>query len=148
MSMKVIIDADACPVWRLAVNICKKYEVRCLLVCDNSHTFKEDFEVVYVDQGNDIADYKIVELTEANDIIITQDYGLATMILSKSAHVISQNGLIYNNENILGLLESRAMSAKLRKHKVHLKGPKKRTTTQDNNFETNFIKMIEKHKKI
>ena len=141
--MKVIVDADACPVWRLAVKICLNNNVDYLLVCDVSHQFKEEFNVCYVDGGADAADYKIVALTELNDIIITQDYGLATLVLSRKGKAINQNGMIYNDKNIMGLLESRAFSAKLRKHKTHLKGPKKRKSDQDESFADIFSRMIE-----
>ncbi len=139
--MKVLIDADACPVYKLAVNICKENNIEYILVSDVSHQF-ENYNVVYVDGGADAADYKIVALTNKNDIVITQDYGLASMILSKEALVINQNGMIYNEKNIMSLLESRALSSKLRKHKTHLKGPKKRTDEQNQSFIDSFTKLI------
>ncbi len=141
--MKVLIDADACPVYKLAVNICLENNVDYILVSDVSHQFN-DYNVIYVDGGADAADYKIVALTNKGDIVITQDYGLASMILSKEANVINQNGMIYNNQNIMSLLESRAFSAKLRKHKTHLKGPKKRTDEQNKMFIDSFIKLLKK----
>lgn len=139
--MKVLVDADACPVWKIAVNICQENNIEYILVSDVSHQFN-DCNVVYVDGGSDAADYKIVELTNENDIVITQDYGLATMALSKNAHVINQNGMIYNDKNIMSLLESRAFSAKMRKHKTHLKGPKKRKDEQNESFVVAFTKLI------
>lgn len=142
--MKVLIDADACPVWRAAVKICLEKEVDYILVCDSSHYFKENFNVVYVDGGSDAADYKIVELTKEKDVVITQDYGLATMVLSKSAYAINQNGMIYDDKNILSLLESRAFNAKMRRHKTHLKGPKKRDESQNDSFRISFNNLLEK----
>lgn len=139
--MKVLIDADACPVYKIAVNICEKNNVEYLLVSDVSHRF-DDYNIIYVDGGSDAADYKIVALTNKGDIVITQDYGLASMILSKKAHVINQNGMIYSEKNIMSLLESRALSSKLRKHKTHLKGPKKRTDEQDDSFIESFTKLL------
>ncbi len=144
--MKVLVDADACPVWKIAVKICTNHNVDYVLVCDVSHQFKEEYNVVYVDGGSDAADYKIVALTEANDIVVTQDYGLATMVLAKGAKAINQNGMIYDEQNIMGLLESRAFSAKLRKHKTHLKGPKKRKLEDDEKFHYKFNKLIEENK--
>ncbi len=140
---KVLIDADACPVWRIAVKICRELEFDYVLVCDVSHQFKEEFNVVYVDGGADAADYKIVALTNKNDVVITQDYGLATMILSKSAHAINQNGMIYNDKNIMSLLEARAFNAKMRRQKkAHLKGPKKRVEDQDVSFRDSFTNLL------
>ncbi|MFI3252299.1 MAG: DUF188 domain-containing protein [bacterium] len=144
---KVLIDADACPVWRIAVKICKENDVEYVLVCDVSHQFKEEFNVVYVDGGADAADYKIVALTNSGDVVITQDYGLATMVLSKSAYAINQNGMIYDDKNIMGLLESRAFNAKMRRtKKAHIKGPKKRIEDQDVSFRDSFTKLILKIK--
>lgn len=145
--IKVLIDADACPVWRVAVKICNESQTDYVLVCDVSHQFKEEFNVVYVDGGADAADYKIVALTNKNDIVITQDYGLATMILAKEGNVINQNGMIYDDKNIMTLLESRAFNQKMRKHKVHLKGPKKRTENQNDSFAESFRNLLIKVKK-
>ena len=141
--MRVIIDADACPVVRIAERISRDYSVECTLVCDTAHVMKSDYSnVITVDKGADSADYKIVNMLSKGDVIVTQDYGLAAMCISRGAHAINQNGMIYSNDNIDGLLFFRAASTKARRAGKHLKGPKKRTAEQDIAFEKAFIELI------
>mgnify|MGYP003304398278 CR=1 FL=1 len=80
--MKIIIDADACPVVDIAVSIAKERNLECILVCDNTHFIQKDgAETVIVDKGADSADCKIANLTENGDVVITQDYGVAALAL-------------------------------------------------------------------
>ena len=82
--MKLMIDADDCPVVALAVKTAEKYGVRCVLVCDTAHTFSNvSAEIITVSQGADSADFRIVNLLDTGDIVVTQDYGLAAMCLAK-----------------------------------------------------------------
>ena len=49
-------------------------------------------------------DFAPVNRVIPGDIVITQDYGLATMCLARRARVLNQNGLEYTARNIDGLL--------------------------------------------
>lgn len=134
--MKLVIDADGCPVVAIAVKIASEYGVRCVLVCDTAHTFSNVLaEIITVSQGADSADFRIVNLLEEGDIVVTQDYGLAAMCLAKNATAINQNGLIYSEKNMDELLLSRHIHKKVRRAGGRLKGPKKRTKQQDEAFE-------------
>ncbi|MBR6786071.1 MAG: YaiI/YqxD family protein [Clostridia bacterium] len=137
--MKIIIDADACPVIDIAVDICKKRNLECLLVCDNTHFIQKDgTECIVVDKGADSADCRIANLTEKGDVIITQDYGLAALVLGKGAKALNQNGLIYTDTNIENLLFTRFISKKERMAGNRTKGPKKRTVQNDADFIKSF----------
>ncbi len=142
--MKIMVDADACPVTRIAEQIAKKYNIPCTLVCDTSHYLESDYStVITVSKGSDSADYKIVNLLEKGDIVVTQDYGLAAMCMSRGAFPINQSGMLYSDNNIDSLLFMRAASSKARRAGVHLKGPKKRDKSQDAYFEMSLCKLIE-----
>ena len=142
--MKIIIDADACPVVDITVNVAKERRIECIIVCDNTHTIERDgAKTIVVDKGADSADCRIANLTEKDDVIITQDYGLASMCLGKKAYVINQNGLEYTNDNIVYLMESRYESHKLRRNGKHQKGPKPRKEEQDKASEENTEKETE-----
>lgn len=144
--MKLVIDADGCPVVSLAVRVAEKYDVYCVLVCDTAHVFSEiPAEIITVSQGADSADFRIVNLIDSNDIVVTQDYGLAAMCLAKNAQALNQNGLIYSQENIDELLLSRHIHKKIRRGGGRLKGPKKRTPQQDEAFQRALIKLLENH---
>ncbi|MGL6132108.1 MAG: YaiI/YqxD family protein [Fusobacteriaceae bacterium] len=143
--MKIIIDADACPVTDIAIRKAKEKGIECIIVCDTAHEIiRAGVETFVVPQGADAVDFAIISRTESGDIIVTQDYGLASIILSKEADAINQDGLIYNKFNIESLLFSRHMSQKMRNAGKRTKGPKKRTSEQDYEFEKNLLKLLEK----
>lgn len=133
--MKVIIDADACPVVDIAVDFAKMHNLECIIVCDNTHSIQKDgAETIVVDKGADSADCRIANLTQKSDVVITQDYGLAALVLGKGAKAINQNGLIYSDSNIENLLFTRYIGKKERMAGNRTKGPKKRTAQNDADF--------------
>ena len=133
--MKIIIDADACPVVDIAVGIAKERNLECILVCDNTHFIQKDgAETIIVDKGADSADCRIANLTEKGDVVITQDYGLAALVLGKGGKSLNQNGLIYSDTNIENLLFTRFIGKKERMAGNRTKGPKKRTPQNDADF--------------
>ena len=133
--MKVIIDADACPVVDIAVGIAKERNLECILVCDNTHFIQKDgAETIIVDKGADSADCRIANLTEKGDVVISQDYGLAALVLGKGGKALNQNGLIYSDTNIENLLFTRFIGKKERMAGNRIKGPKKRTARNDADF--------------
>lgn len=141
--MKIFIDADGCPVVDIAVKTAKRYGLECTIICDTSHSIQRDgAETIIVDKGADSADFRLVNLVSAGDIAITQDYGLAAMCLSKRAIVLNQDGKRYTEDNISGLLEFRAVSAKIRRSGGRTKGMSKRTAQQDKDFEKALTELI------
>lgn len=143
--MKILIDADGCPVVDIAINLGKKYNIETVIMCDTSHIInKVGVETVTLSKGFDSVDFVLVNKVSKDDIIITQDYGLAAMVLSKGGYPISQNGLIYSNENIDQLLFTRHLSKKIRNSGQRIKGPKKRTKDDDTKFKEGLIYLIEK----
>ena len=137
--MKVLIDADACPVVDIAVGICKQMGVPCLLLCDTAHEMHRDGAETYmVDKGSDSVDFALANRADAGDLVITQDYGLASMCLGKQAKVIHQDGWEYTQYNIDALLFQRHASREYRAAGGRTKGPKKRTSAQNQAFEAAF----------
>ncbi|MDR3165578.1 MAG: YaiI/YqxD family protein [Synergistaceae bacterium] len=141
--MKILVDADACPVKEIVVRMAKRRNIPLVMVIDTSHELSAGYgEVITVDKGADSADYAIAGLTSRGDIVVTQDYGLAAMILAKGARAINQDGMIYTNDNIDALLTRRYVSQKIRRAGGRTKGPKKRTKKDDNHFEHSFEGML------
>ena len=142
--MKIFIDADGCPVVDIAVRTAKRFGIECTIICDTSHSIQREGAVtITVDKGADSADFRLVNLVSAGDIAVTQDYGLAAMCLSKRAIVLNQDGKRYTEENISGLLEFRAVSAKIRRSGGRTKGLSKRTPQQDKDFEKALAELID-----
>ncbi len=141
--MKIIIDADACPVTDIAVRIAKDNGLECVLICDTSHRIERDgCKTVMVDKGADSADFRLVNMLSAGDIAVTQDYGLAAMCLSKRAKALNQNGLVFTDKNIEQLLFTRYVGKKVRAAGGRTKGPSKRTPEQDAAFEKALLQLI------
>jgi uncharacterized protein len=133
--MKIVIDADACP--RAVLEICMamghKYAVPVWTVASFNHNIVSDHHVI-VGSASQEADIKVMNVTEAGDIVITQDWGLAAMALGKQAKCLSPSGREYTPETIEFLLEERDVKAKLRRGGGRTKGPKKRTDADDRKF--------------
>lgn len=144
--MRILVDADACPVVSIVEKTAKKYEIPVVLLCDTNHVLYSDYsEVITVGARADAVDFKLVSLCQKGDIVVTQDYGVAAMILGKSAYGIHQSGKWYTNENIDQMLIERYLAKKARnaKKKRHLKGSSKRTEEDDKRFEVFLNKLIE-----
>lgn len=140
--MKILIDADGCPVVDISIKVAKMFDIDVTLICDTSHSInKEGANTVLMPKGKDSVDFALVNRVEKGDIVVTQDYGLATMVLAKVGNAINQNGLIYNNDNIDQLLLSRHISSKIRNSRGRIKGPKKRQREDDIKFEQNLINL-------
>ena len=89
---------------------------------------------ITVSKGADSVDFALVNRIHAGDLVVTQDYGLAAMCLSKQAIPIHQDGMVYTDDNIEGLLFFRAAAKKIRNAGGRLKGAPKRTKEQDKAF--------------
>ena len=141
--MKILIDADGCPVVDRTVRIAKAHHAECLILCDTSHYFQKDGAATLVfSKGADSVDFALVNRVAPGDIVITQDYGLAAMCLCKRAVVINQDGMEYTADNMDALLLARHTARKIRNAGGRLKGPPKRTTAQDQKFETELSRLV------
>lgn len=103
----------------------QKQHIPLIMVADDSHLLEDDYAtVITVSQGTDAADYKLIELASPGDLIITQDYGVASMALGKGAFALSNEGLIFTADNIDQLLFERYLGHRLRE--TGRKSPKHR----------------------
>ena len=125
--MKILIDADGCPVVDLTLQAAAEHGLEAILFCDTSHEFKE----------------KNARVVTVGDIVVTQDYGLAAMMLAKRGYPITQNGKRLTDANIDTLLLTRHAAKKARRGGYRLKGPSKRTAEQDKDFQAALRRLIE-----
>ena len=143
--MKILVDADACPVVKIVEQIARENDISVILLCDTNHVLTSDYsEVKIIGAGADAVDFALVNQCIKGDIVVTQDYGVAAMILGKGAYGIHQSGKWYTNENIDQMLMERHMAKKARmsSSKNHLKGPRKRTAEDDKRYEASLEKLI------
>lgn len=141
--INILVDADGCPVVDLTIQFAKKYELPVTLFCDTAHNMqREGAKTIMVSKGMDAVDFELVNRVKPGDIVITQDYGLAAMVLAKRGLVMDQNGREYTNENIDQLLHSRHIAKKIRQAGGRMKGPKKRRKEDNDSFEIAFNALI------
>ena len=141
--MRILIDADGCPVVNETIKVAHKFNLESIIFCDTSHNFDEkNIKVIVVSKGIDAVDFAILNNIEKGDIVITQDYGLASLVLSRNSYAINQSGMVYTNENIDELLYSRYISKKMRNSGARIKRPKKRDKSQYIIFKENLEKLI------
>jgi uncharacterized protein YaiI (UPF0178 family) len=142
---RILVDADGCPVVDITVRTARENGCQCIILCDTAHYFeKEGAETVTVSKGPDSVDFVLVNMLEPGDVVVTQDYGLAAMCLAKRAIPLNQDGMVYDHENIEGLLMARHTARKIRNAGGRLKGSRKRTSAQDSMFEEKLRELIRK----
>lgn len=142
--MKLLIDADGCPVVDCALKLAKQYGAEAIILCDTSHRFeREGARTITVSKGADSVDFALVNLVAPGDIVVTQDYGLAAMCLARRAVPIHQDGMVYTDDNIDSLLLARHTARKIRSAGGRLKGNAKRTKQQDQLFERALAALLE-----
>ena len=142
--VNILVDADGCPVVDLTIQVAKKFKMNVTLLCDTAHYMqREGADTIMVSKGADAVDFVLVNRVKKGDIVVTQDYGLAAMVLAKQGFAIDQNGRWYTPENIDQLLDSRHISKKIRQAGGRLKGPKKRQKEDNEKFEASFRKLCE-----
>ena len=143
--MKILIDADGCPVVNATITLAQEVGLECLILCDTAHYFnREGARTVVLSQGADSVDFALVNMVQPGDIVVTQDYGLAAMCLARQGRPIHQNGMVYTDNNIDSLLASRHTAQKIRRGGGRTKGPAKRTAAQDAGFIRQLRALIER----
>ncbi len=134
--MKILVDADGCPVRKIVVRIAKAENIPLFIVSNIHHEIDEDYgKIITVDASFDEADHVIVSHTEKGDLVVTQDYGLASLVISKGAFAIHQDGWFYTEDNIEGLLMKRYLGQKMRRANKRFSSIPKRNKSNDEAFE-------------
>mgnify|MGYP000908145609 CR=1 FL=1 len=115
---KILVDADACPVKDIILRVAKRHLLP-----------------VIIGKGKDAVDFALVNRTEKDDIVVTQDYGLAAMVLARGASAVHPGGMIYTKNNMDRLLLERHVNAKIRRAGGRHSGPSKRSPLDDSRFQ-------------
>lgn len=100
--MRVLIDGDGCPVVDIAVQLCREFRTECMILCDTAHEIHRDGVLTLTfDKGADSVDFAIANRIQPGDLVITQDYGLASMCLARKARAsIRMDGSITNGTSM------------------------------------------------
>lgn len=146
--MRIWIDADGCPVVGLTIKIAKKHDLPVTVVKNYAIVIESEYaEIVTVDISRDAADYYIANHINEGDLVITQDNGLAAMVLAKKGHCLNQNGKTINEMNIDFVLDSRHHGRVARLQ--HQRGPRhnKRTGEDDLAYEKALLEIINRDRR-
>lgn len=141
--MKIVIDADAVP--RKVLAICKKaaadFSIKLLTVASFNHLIESEHHFMVSDEPQ-AADIRVANLTESGDLVVTQDWGLAALVLSKGAVVLTPKGRVFKNNEITFLLEERDTMSRIRRSGKRTRGPRKRRDIDDKRFEKNLYEWL------
>lgn len=143
--MKILIDADACPVKEIVIDLAKEQNLEVILVVSLNNYFQreDDIEVVVVDALPQAVDIALINRVEPADLVVTHDYGLASLVLGKKGRAISPMGYIFSETTVDSLLERRHLQSVARRAGLKTKGPKKRNLKDDERFRRNLLKLLD-----
>ena len=159
------IDADACPVTREALACARRTRVPVVIVGnttqnlarhirtddprDAAHARGRDaahggfwVEVLDVSVGADSADFAIVERLQPGDVVVTQDIGLASMVLGRGAAAIGVRGRVYSKATIDMDLFIRHEEKKVRRAGGRTRGPAAFTSEDRERFRRNLAELL------
>nr|WP_235816591.1 DUF188 domain-containing protein [Bacillus massilionigeriensis] len=140
----IYVDADSCPVKEEIVEISERFSVEVIFVASYDHV-KNNLSMgtwKFVDSRKEAADLFIMNKVKAGDIAITQDIGLASILLPKKVHVLSPKGDPYMETKMDTALDLRYLSAKGRQQGIYGKGPKPFTKENRQKFRKELIKIL------
>lgn len=99
-------------------------------------------EWYFVDPGRDSVDLFILNEIRKGDVLITQDIGLASLVLPKGVYALSPKGTSYKEETITTMLDFRFLSAKARQRGVYGKGPSPFNKDDRLNFQHSLRRLL------
>ena len=141
--MKILVDADACPVKQIIVRLATEVKIPVTMLIDTSHELSDGYsKIITVDKQADSVDFALMGLLNRDDLVVTQDFGLAAMVIGKGARAVNQNGLVFTDANMDRLLMDRHVGGKIRRGGGRTKGPAKRTKNDDSKLEAVFTQLL------
>lgn len=134
---QIVIDADACPVKDEVRQLAKRYAIPLTFVASYNHfsvNLPEGETWIFVDTDKESADMRILNLVKSGDIVVTQDIGLASILIAKKVATFSNRGEEYREAEIAMMLDMRYLHAKERRQGKYSKGPRAMTSQDNDNF--------------
>ena len=146
--MKVFIDADACPVKSETITAARQRGLSVVMVANDSHSMtryetRKGIDVVKVGSGQDAADFAVIERLESGDVVVTQDIGLAAMVLGRGARAVSPRGRIFYLATIDAEMDLRHAEAKHRRGGGRTRGPAPFTEDDREHFQQSISRMLD-----
>ncbi|MDP2142595.1 MAG: YaiI/YqxD family protein [Gallionella sp.] len=147
--MRIWVDADACPkvIKEILFRAAERRQIPLTLVankllhCPPSQLIR----ALQVPAGFDVADNKIVELTEPGDLVITADIPLAAQVIAKGGHALNPRGELYTADTIRERLAMRDFMDVLRSSGVETGGPAALSQADRQMFANQLDRFLAKH---
>ncbi|MBV8740447.1 MAG: YaiI/YqxD family protein [Sinobacteraceae bacterium] len=125
--MQIWVDADACPVVirEILFRAAERTGVLLTLVANKAVRLpaRPNIQFVQVPAGLDAADKRIIELMQAEDLVITADVPLAAAVIEHGGVALNPRGELYTRENVREHLSVRNFLDELRGSGVNTGGP-------------------------
>ncbi len=136
MSLRILVDADACPVKDAIYKVAWRHEVPVTLVSNSAFRVPVHPLItrVVVSDGFDAADDWIAERSDAATIVVTADILLADRCLKMGAAVLSPTGKPFTAASIGGAIATRAIMADLRAGGEQIGGPRPFARADESRF--------------
>jgi uncharacterized protein YaiI (UPF0178 family) len=148
--MRILVDGDACPVTALIEKIAARYGIGVVFfhsTCHHSSNTGSSMEKIMVDNVSQAVDMAIINKASRGDIVVTGDFGLASLVLGRKAYALSFSGMIYDEQNIDRLLFERHVAGVVRRSGGRMKGPARRRESDDKDFEKSLCFLISQNMK-
>jgi uncharacterized protein YaiI (UPF0178 family) len=144
--IKILVDADACPVKHIIESVARASSVQVIWVASIEHNIVSQYgQVLVVDHAPEAADLCIINHTRPRDIVVTQDIGLASLVLAKGARALTPNGKVLDEKNIDSLLAQRYINKKARRQGYRIGKIAARTTQDDHRFKQALLDLIDQN---
>jgi uncharacterized protein YaiI (UPF0178 family) len=123
--MRILVDADACPVKEQIYRVAARYNLPVLVVANAQMRVPDQPGVsfVHIPGGLDAVDDWIAETAEPGDIVTTADIPLAGRVIDRGAVCIDFRGREFTPDSVGGLLASREVASYLRGFGAYTGGP-------------------------
>lgn len=125
-AIRILVDADACPVKDEIYKVAWRYEVPATIVSNSPIRIPDHplIDRVVVHDGFDAADDWIVETCDEVSIVVTSDILLADRCLKRGSSVLAPTGKPFTASSIGGAIAVRAIMADLRAGGDQIGGPR------------------------
>lgn len=141
--MKILVDADACPVKQIIEAVASSMDIEVIWVASIEHNIHNQYgKVIKVDHAPEAADLFIVNHVRRRDIVVTQDLGLASLVLAKGAQPITPSGRVLLEEGMESLLDQRYINKKARRQGYRVGRTAARTSQDDLHFKQALLDLI------
>jgi uncharacterized protein len=147
--MHIYVDADSCPVVikDILYRAAERVHIPLVLVANQYLKIPESAYIscIEVKAGPDIADDRIVEMVETDDLVVYADLPLADRVISKGGFVLNPRGIFYTVENIKDRLAMRDLMDVLRSGGIDTGGPAQFSQKDRQAFANQLDRFLSKH---